>query len=178
MKTSLLSAVPVLLLVASLAPAQNTTGTTQLSVSIGAEAALSVTNSTTLASTGTTFAAFAGSTTLTYYVRTVASGSVTAQVTSDFSPAGGPSVATPPTAGDKLTYNCAMNQPGKNGSVTNCTANMQALTTSATNVATFGPDARSISAGNTGSVNWTLSNDPAYKAGSYSATVTFTISTT
>ena len=166
-----------MLLGASLSQAQlAATGTTTLSVNVGAEAALTVGNSTALSSTGTTFSNYTGTTSLTYFVRTINSGTVTLQVTGDFSPNGGPSVATPPTAGDKLIYNCAVNTPGTHGGVTNCSTGQQAATASATKVATFGADARSVSAGNTGTVSWTLTNDPAYKAGAYSATVTFTIS--
>jgi hypothetical protein len=163
---------------ATLAHGQSTTGTTTLTVNVGAEASLTVGNNTALSSTGTSFSNYTGSTTLTYYVRTISSGAITLQVTSDFSPSGGPSVALPPTTGDKLAYTCNVNQPGKNGSATNCPSGLQGSTTAATNVATFGADARSMLTGNTGSVNWTLTNDPAYKAGNYSATITFTISAT
>jgi hypothetical protein len=45
-------------------------------------------------------------------------------------------------------------------------------------VATFGAGASSAVAGNSGSVAWTLTNDPLYHTGAYSATVTFTISAT
>jgi hypothetical protein len=177
MKRNLLPVVLALLCAATLSHAQlSSTGTTNLSVNIGAEAALTVGNSTSLASTGTTFSNYTGTTSLTYFVRTINTGTITLQVSGDFSPSGGPSVATPPTAGDKLTYNCSMNPPGKNGTASNCPANTQALTSGATAVAGFGADARSIQAGNTGTVNWTMTNDPAYKAGNYSATVTFTIS--
>jgi hypothetical protein len=179
MKRHLLTLTFALLLGSSLSQAQlSGTGTTNLSVTVGAEAALTVGANTALSSTGSTFSNYSGSTNLTYYVRTITSGTVTMQVTSDFSPAGGPSVATPPNAGDKLAYNCSVNAPGTHGTSTNCGANLQASTSSATNVVSFGADSRSSSTGNTGTVNWTLTNDPAYKAGSYSATVTFTISAT
>jgi hypothetical protein len=45
-------------------------------------------------------------------------------------------------------------------------------------VATFGAGASSAIAGNTGSVAWSLVNDPKYAQGSYSVTATFTISAT
>ena len=94
-------------------------------------------------------------------------------MTTDFSPAGGPSVASPPTAGDTLTYTCTVSAPGSA-----CSGSQTASTTVATPVATFGADAHSAAAGNSASVDWTLTNDPVYKAGTYSATVTFTISAT
>jgi hypothetical protein len=45
-------------------------------------------------------------------------------------------------------------------------------------VATFSASSESLAAGNTASVAWSLTNDPAYKAGSYSAVATFTIAAT
>jgi hypothetical protein len=94
-------------------------------------------------------------------------------VTTDFSPSGGPSVANPPTAGDALTYSCTVSTPG-----TPCSGTQTASTTSSTPVASFGANARSDRAGNSGSVAWTLTNDPLYETGSYSAVVTFTVSAT
>lgn len=153
-------------------------GTVSISVTVGAEAAIQVDTSTTsLANVGTIFNSYTGTTSLTYKIRTTktgGSGSITLQVTSDFSPAGGPSVATPPTAGDTLAYTCTVASPGLA-----CTGSQTSSTTAATPVAAFGADAHSAVAGTSGtSVFWTLQNDPAYKTGSYSATVTFTISST
>jgi hypothetical protein len=111
---------------------------------------------------------------LTYFIRTSptsGSGSIVLQVTTDFSPSGGPSVGTPPTTGDALTYNCTVSSPG-----TACTGPLTAKTSGTTSVASFGADAHSALAGNTASVSWSLTNDPLYKVGTYNATVTFTIS--
>jgi hypothetical protein len=166
----------------SLALAQlgTASGTTTVNVTVGAEAALSiVTGTTTLASAGTNFSSYTGTTNLAYFVRTSAasgSGTITVQVTSDFSPAGGPSVATPPTAGDALKYTCTVAAPGNNGTATACSGSVTASTASATSVGTFGADARSLIGGNSAAVAWTLTNDPKYKTGAYSGTVTFTIS--
>lgn len=166
-----------LLLTGSMAHAQlgTTTGTTTLTVPVAAEAALTVATTPNFTQTGTNFTAYSAATNLTYFIRTNASGTITLQVTSDFSPAGGPSVATPPTAGDKLAYTCTVATPGNNGTATACSGSVTAATGSATSVATFGADARSLFAGNSGSVSWTLTNDPKYKVNSYSAVVTFTI---
>ena len=107
-----------LMLTAGLAHAQlgTTTGTTTVSVAVAAEAALSVTTGTsTLTSSGTNFSKYTGTTNLVYFIRTTptsGSGSIVLQVTSDFAPTGGPSVASPPTAGDALTYNCTASSPG------------------------------------------------------------------
>ena len=168
-----------LLLTASFAHAQlgTSTGTTTVTVTVGAEAALNITNSSTpLTSTGTNFTNYTGSTGLTYYVRTTqsgGSGSITLKVTSDFSPANGPSVGTPPNTGDKLAYTCTLTGVG-----TACSGPLTSSTTVSTSVATFGTDAHSLTfpGGDTGTTAWTLTNDPKYKTGSYSATVTFTIS--
>jgi hypothetical protein len=153
------------------------TGTTSVTVTVGAEASLQVNTATTaLANTGTIFNAYTGTTNLTYKIRTTktgGTGTITLEVTSDFSPANGPSVATPPTAGDALTYTCTVSAPG-----TACTGSLTSSTSAATSVATFGANAHSASAGNTGSVAWSLTDDPTYTTGAYSATVTYTISTT
>ncbi|MGD0459132.1 MAG: hypothetical protein ABSC21_15465 [Terriglobia bacterium] len=168
-----------LLLTAPLARAQlgSSTGTTTVSVAVGAEAALNITNSSTpLTSAGTNFTNYTGSTGLTYFVRTTqsgGSGSITLKVTSDFSPANGPSVTTPPNSGDKLAYTCTLTGAG-----TACSSSVTASTSSSTSVATFGADAHTVTfpGGDTATTAWTLTNDPKYKTGSYSATVTFTIS--
>jgi hypothetical protein len=76
-----------------------------------------------------------------------------------------------PNAGDSLTYTCTVAAPG-----TACSGSQTASTTASTPVASFGADAHAT--GNAGSVAWSLTNDPLYPTGSYSATVTFTISAT
>ena len=168
-----------MLITASLANAQSTTGTTTLNVSVAAEAGLTVGSSTSITQTGTNFANYTATSNLTYYVRTTqgsGSGSITLKVTTDFSPAGGPSVGTPPSTGDALTYTCTVAAPGNNGTATPCSGSQTASVSSSTAVATFGPDARSSKTGNSASTSWTLTNDPAYQTGSYTATVTYTIS--
>ena len=152
------------------------TGTTNVTVTVAAEAAISVNGASPLTSAGTLFADYAGETSFSYKVRTSAtggSGAITAQVTTDFSPTGGPSVATPPTAGDTLSYGCSLSGVG-----TACAGSVTASTTAATTVATFGTNARSTKAGDSGTLNWVLTNDPQYQTGDYQATVTFTISAT
>lgn len=153
------------------------TGTTTLSVTVAAEASLQVTTTTTtLAPTGTIFNPYAGTTSLLYKIRTTTTtgaGTLTLKVTSDFSPANGPSVTTPPTAGDALTYTCTVAAPG-----TACSGSQTASTAASTSVATFGAGAGSGTAGNSASTTWSLTNDPTYKTGAYSATVTYTISAT
>ena len=151
------------------------TGAVTVSITVAAESAVSVDTATTLTSSGL-FANYTGTTNLLYKVRTsktTGTGTVTAQVTADFSGAGGPSVASPPTAGDTLSYTCTSAAPA-----TACSGSQVASTSSATNVASFGADAHSGTSGNSGSVSWTLVNDPKYQTGTYSATITYTISAT
>jgi hypothetical protein len=154
------------------------TGTTTLSVNVATEAAIQINTSTTnLTNSGTNFNVdYTGTTSFTYKVRTTQSsgaGDITLRITSDFSPTGGPSVGTPPSGGDALTYTCVVSAPG-----TACTGSQTSSTSAQTNVAAFGADAHSVKAGNSGSVSWNLTNDPVYKTGPYNATATFTISST
>lgn len=171
------SALLALLGTGSLFAAFNTTGTTTVSVTVANEAAIQIdTPTTNLTTTGAIFNDYTGTTNLTYKIRTsqgTGSGSVTLQVTSDFAPGGGPSVATPPSGGDALSYTCTVSAPASA-----CSGSQTSATSAATPVATFGADARSAKAGNSGTVNWNLTNDPVYQTGSYSGTVTFTISST
>jgi len=165
----------VILLATSMAYAQlgTTSPTNILSVAVAAEGALTIsgTGTTNLTEAGN-FANYQGTTSMTYFIRTTetgGSGSITAKITADFSPTGGPSVATPPT-GDSLTYGCTVAAPG-----TACTGPITALTTGTTTVATFSAAAHTTAAGKAASVAWTLTNDPGYKVNTYTATVTFTI---
>ncbi len=150
--------------------------TTTLAVVVGPEAALSVTAATTsLSTTSTAFGSpFTGNTTLSYTIRTSKStgtGTITLQVTSDFGGTGGPSVANPPSAGDVLSYTCAVSAPGNP-----CTGLQTAAVKAATAVGSFGAGASSSKAGNAASVSWSLTDDPLYATGTYAATATFTIS--
>ena len=157
------------------------TGTTTLSVAVAAESAISVTTGTTslteASGAGIFGAPYTGTTNFSYKVRSTkvgGGGSITVKITSDFA-AGGPSVATPPT-GDAMTYTCTAA-----ASATACTGSVTASTASATTVATFATDAHSTAgtaSSDSGSVVWTLPNDPVYKTGTYTATATFTISAT
>lgn len=155
--------------------AQAQSGTTTLSVVVGPEAALTVTTGTTsLATTSTTFGnPYTGTTNLTYLIRTTkttGSGTLTLKITTDFAGSGGPSVGTPPTAGDALTYTCTVSTPG-----TACTGSQTASTTASTAFGTWGPGVSSAKAGNSASVAWSLTDDPVYATGTYTATATFTI---
>jgi hypothetical protein len=176
MKRVVTSFIPACIWIAAAGAAQAQfapTGTGNVSVNVGAEASIRIdTPNLTLTSSGTNFSDYTGTTGFTYMIRTSSgsgSGGITLKVTTDFSGTGGPSVATPPTAGDTLSYTCTLSSPGTAASGSN------ASTTTDTNVGTFGAGASSSKAGNTGSVSWDLTNDPAYKTGSYTAVVTYTI---
>jgi len=165
----------ILLLFAGMAQAQ---GTTTLSVAVGPEAALTVTTGTTnMTTASTTFGApFTGTTNLSYQIRTTKStgtGTLTLKVTTDFAGTGGPSVGTPPSTGDALTYTATVAAPG-----TAATGSQTASTSAATAFGTWGAGASSTKAGNSASVAWSLTDDPVYGTGTYTATVTFTISVT
>jgi hypothetical protein len=154
------------------------TGTTTqtLSAQINAIGKVSVPSSLTLTTVGTTFVAYSGNLIVSYKARTTTSGSggsVTMQATADFSPAGGPSI----TSG-QLTYTCSAASLGAA-----CSGTQTASTASPTNVVTLGAGVCTgggapCSSGNPNSVQstFTLSDNPAFKTGTYSATLTFTIS--
>lgn len=153
-------------------------GTTTIAVTVAPEASIAITtvgNTSLTTPGGGLFVDYTGTTTFLYKIRTdkaAGVGHITLQITADFDGTGGPSVTTPPTTGDTLKYSCVV------ASGTACTGPVTAATSVPTNVATFGTDAHSIKAGDAGSVNWVLTNDPVYKTGSYNATATFTISNT
>ena len=154
-------------------------GTSTLTLTVAPESAITVQSValTESSGVGNFGSAYTGATTFTYKIRTAAAagGSITVKITSDFSNGTGnqPSVASPQT-GDQLTYTCSVASVG-------CPSSVTASTGSATNVATFGNDSHSAQGANatsSGSVTWSLPNDPIYPANTYSAVATFTISTT
>jgi len=153
------------------------TATQTLNATISPVGGLVLPGSTTLKAVGTTFQPFTGTLAVSYEVRTTptGSGSITLQVTSDFTPAGGPSVST-----GVLTYTCSGATLG-----TPCSGTRTASTTTQTPVLTVPASACTGGGGacsgqdpNTVNLNFTLTDDPGYATGSYSATVTFTISAT
>jgi hypothetical protein len=153
------------------------TGTTNIHVGIGPEASISVTADTTLTKGAGIFADFTGSTAFTYKVRTGAgaTGAITATITTDFSTGPGPSVANSGTSHDYLTYTCGVGT----GAIGNpCTTAQTASTSSTTPVIGFDKSKQTAKAGDSGSVSWTLVNDPAYPEGTYTAVATFSISAT
>jgi len=123
----------------------------------------------------TAFQPYQATVPIRYEARTTAmgSGKITLQVTSDFSPAGGPSVSK-----GELTYTCDSATLGAP-----CTGPQMPSTSIQTPVLTLpasactggggpcsGPDPNSVN------LTFTLIDDPGYATGTYSANVTFTIS--
>jgi hypothetical protein len=149
------------------------TGTTTLSLTVASEASLHIDSpTTTLATVGTVFANYTGTTSFTYKIRTTktgGSGTLTAALTAPFG-AGGPVLGAGST---DLQFTCSVSLPA-----TGCTSAQPVTTAAAGTVATFGTNAHSARAGNSGSVVWALVNDPVYETDSYTATVTFTVSAT
>jgi len=135
-----------------------------------------------LSNPGTVFTHYTGSLTVQYKERTSAggTGSITVQATTDFPCASaGPCIAVPPTAGDALTYTCSGATLG-----TSCAGTQTISTTVSRNVVTGVPASSCTGGGapcsaatpNTVTLNFALTDDPKYKTGAYTATLTFTIS--
>ena len=138
-------------------------------------------NSVALSKSGTVFNSYTGTLSIQYRGRTTqatGAGTITVKATADFAPAGGPSIAAPPTTGDALTYTCSAATLG-----TPCSGQQKVSTSASTNVVTLsasqctgGGGSCSSTDPDTVNLTFTLTDDPQYKVGSYSATLTFTIS--
>lgn len=170
------SAVTVLACAPVLLPGATGTATQTLSAQINAIGKLSVPASLTVTTAGTTFVAYSGSLTVSYKARTTAttgSGSLTMQASADFSPSGGPSIA-----GGQLAYTCSAATLGAacSGSQTVSTSSQTSVVTMGASLCTGGGGSCSFVNPNTVQSAFTLSDNPAFKTGTYSATLTFTIS--
>jgi len=138
-------------------------------------------NSVALSRSGVAFNSYTGTLRIQYRGRTTqatGTGTITVQATADFAPAGGPSIATPPNTSDVLTYTCSSATLG-----TPCSGQQKVSTNASTNVVTLSASQCTGGGGPCSSTDpdtvdlmFTLSDDPQYKVGSYSATLTFTIS--
>ena len=146
-----------------------------LNLQLAAIGKLSVPASITLTSTGTVFNTYTGSLTLSYRARSTPAGggTITVQSTGEFSPAGGPTVSS-----GTFTYACSAATLG-----TPYSGPLTLSLVSQTNVLTIPPGACtgggapcSAADPNSVVVNFSLANDPAYETGSYTAVLTFTIS--
>lgn len=158
-------------------PAAAGTGTAgqTLTAAISPVGALTAPATAVLTTSSTTFQPYTVTVPVNYQIRTTpaGSGAITLQVTSDFTPSGGPSVTT-----GALSYVCSGANLG-----TPCSGTQTASATTQTPVLSVPASActgggGSCSAQNPNSMNiiFTLTNNPVYPTGSYSANVTFTIS--
>lgn len=171
----------LLLAVPMITHAQSTTQTLQATISPRGDLFI-ITPSVALTKAGTIFNNYVSTAVSIQYrartTQTSGSGTITLKVTSDFSPINGPSVGTPPSAGDALKYTCSGATLGTNcsGSVTASTAAATSVLTIPASSCTGGGAPCSTADPNTINVIFTLTNDPKYKTGNYTATVTWTIS--
>lgn len=157
--------------------ASTATATQSLNALIYPIAKLSVPATVALSAGATRFSSFTGSAAVSYRLRTTPSGggNITLQVTSDFTPAGGPSAGS-----GALTYTCAGATIG-----TSCSGTQTASTTVQTPVLTLpasactgGGGACSSQDPNSVTLSFNVPDDPGYATGSYSARLTFVISAT
>ena len=174
--TRLVSVATILAFVPAVLLGASGTTTQTLSAQISAIGKLSVPASLTITTVGTTFVAYSGSLTVSYKARTTAatgSGSLTLQATGDFSPVGGPSIAA-----GQLTYTCGAAGLGAacSGTQTVSTGAQTSVVTMGASLCTGGGGSCSSANPNTVQSNFALTNNPAFKTGTYSATLTFTIS--
>jgi len=153
------------------------TATQTLNAAINPGYALTAPASASLTHSQNTFQAFQASLAVNYEVRTspTGSGKITLQVTNDFAPAGGPSATT-----GVLTYTCGAANLGSpcSGTQTASTTAQTPLLTVPASACTGGGGACSSQDPNSVNLTFTLIDNPSYATGSYSATITFTISAT
>jgi len=151
--------------------------TQTLDATLQPEAELSVPTSLLLSAGASQFAPFTGTLTVSYRARTTPSGggTLTVEVSSDFSPTGGPSAAA-----GALSFTCSGAGLG-----TACSGTQTASTTSQTTMVNLPASACTGGGGSccasdpaSVSVNFSLTDSPAYSTGYYSASVIFRISAT
>jgi len=151
------------------------TTTQTMTANISPYGKLSVPSNVSLRSSGTRFeGSLAGNFTVSYWARTsdVGGGSITVQGSSEFSPAGGPSIGS-------VTYLCsgATLGTGCSGSQTLATSTQTPVVTLQSGACTGGGSPCSTQEPNTVLLTLSSQNKPHYKTGTYSAQITFTIST-
>jgi hypothetical protein len=171
------AAIWIVILTAACSAQSISTQTQTVSAQIQAMGSIvSVPGTVTLSSGGINFQNYTGSLTVTYRARTTPSGTgnLTVQGTTDFSATTGPRISA-----GALTYTCSGVTLG-----TGCSGTQTMSMSSATNVVTLpssactggAPCPLSTPDPNQVVMGLSLTNDPAYPTGSYSASITFTIS--
>jgi hypothetical protein len=152
-------------------------GSQSLTATINPVGSITVPASASLTTGVTTFQPFAGNLAVSYQARTTPTGggTITLNVSSDFTPSGGPSAAS-----GGLQYTCSGGTLG-----TACSGLQTASPTSQTPVLTLPASACTGGGGgcssqdpNSVNLTFTLTDNPVYATGSYSARITFTISAT
>lgn len=170
----------VLILSASLFGQGTVTDTTHsVSVTTSAAGKLHVVQATaTLIRGAALFSAYTTTLTLQYYARTLSGGQITVKANSDFAACGSPATA-PSVACNVVQYSCGSASFG-----TACVSTQTLSTSTSTTVLTL-PNSSGCTNGGSpcGAANpyslpltFTVSNDPNYQTGTYTATVQFTIS--
>lgn len=178
---TLLSVSCVCMIAPGILAAQNTTTQTLQATIVPLGALFMPSSQMVMRKPSRNFNIFTGAVALAYRVRTTqgtGQGVITVQATSDFSPVGGPSIANPPSVEDAFTYTCSGATLG-----VACSGTQTVSTTAATTVVSLGPSECtggktpcSSSDPNTATISFSLADDPKYQTGSYSATLTWTIS--
>jgi hypothetical protein len=158
-----------------LAAAATGVGSQDLRVTLGPACAMTTPGMASLTHGQTAFQPFQATVPLNYEVRTTPAGSgkITLQVSANFTPAGGPSVAD-----GVLTYTCgaASLGTGCSGAQTASMAMQTPVLTLPGSACTGGGGVCSSQDPNSVNVTFTLIDDPGYATGVYAANVTFTIS--
>lgn len=165
--------IPLALPITGIGDIQSTTQT--LSANVAPYGKVSVPASVSLRSADSRFGgSLSGSLTVSYWARTsgAGSGSITVQAASEFSPVGGPTVGS-------VTYVCsgATLGTGCSGPQTLATSTQTPLVSVPSGVCTGGGSPCSSQEPNTVLINLSAPNKAHYKTGTYSASITLTIST-
>ncbi len=165
----------VLVCLACGAPCDTGSTTQGLTASLAPNAKLAVPPSMSLISAGTTFLPFTGTLPVSFRARTTPGGGgmITLQLTSDFSPRGGPSAAS-----GALTYTCGGASLGApcSGRHAVSSASQTPVLDLPRSACTGGGGGCSALDPNTVQLQFTLENSSAYSTGTYSAQVTLVIS--
>jgi hypothetical protein len=166
----------VVLTVVSPAAGEMATLTQTIQLTLSPATKVSAPSSLTLTAPGGAFSNYSGTLTLRYKSRTLPGGAgatITLKANGEFAPVGGPTVA-----GGALTYACSGATLGSG-----CSGSQTVSSTAQTPVI-FVPPASCTGGGglcspgnpNNLNMNMQLSNSPAYRTGSYSTVLTFTVS--
>lgn len=173
----LYAAAAYLILAAMPCQAAVATAVQSVSVSIAAQGRLYFPASATLTRTGGPFTPYSGPLAFTYRVRTTSSGSatVTVQASGDFTPAGGPSLAS-----GALTYTCSSDGYASpcTGTQTVSTSTQRPVLNLGAGACTGGGSGCSSNDPAAGTAQFRLGNDTVVPTGNYSVQLVFTISCT